>query len=237
MVENRRPPPSQPSRGAVSGARIALFNIGAAFRNRCRRLQALVGHWLKDAVFQRAGASGGAACGQSPRPELPEDGLAAGEVAVGFDLDPLVNSQARLLSILFDHMPMGIAIFDRNLVLRRFNPTWAEFIGRYTPTPASRVAAGVNFYQLAPGSEPYTRHYFQQALTGETVQMDALAIDSAGTKVLALLVRGLNNPEIADRLMVSRSTVKFHVSSILAKLQVDSRIEAVALAFQRRLVP
>ena len=55
-------------------------------------------------------------------------------------------------------------------------------------------------------------------------------------EVLALMVEGLNNPDIADRLVVSRSTVKFHVSSILSKLGVTSRTEAVALAVQSKLV-
>jgi NarL family two-component system response regulator LiaR len=55
-------------------------------------------------------------------------------------------------------------------------------------------------------------------------------------EVLALMVQGLNNPEIAQRLVVGRSTVKFHVSSILGKLGVQSRTEAVALAVQHHLV-
>jgi NarL family two-component system response regulator LiaR len=56
-------------------------------------------------------------------------------------------------------------------------------------------------------------------------------------EVLALLVEGMTNPEIADRLVVSKSTVKFHVSSILNKLQVSSRTEAVAKALQENLLP
>lgn len=56
-------------------------------------------------------------------------------------------------------------------------------------------------------------------------------------EVLTLIVEGLNNTEIARRLVVSRSTVKFHVSSILSKLGVASRTEAVALAVQHHLVP
>jgi NarL family two-component system response regulator LiaR len=55
-------------------------------------------------------------------------------------------------------------------------------------------------------------------------------------EVLALMVQGLTNPEIADELVVSRSTVKFHVSSILSKLAVGSRTEAVAVAVQQDLV-
>src|SRR5919199_597319 len=54
-------------------------------------------------------------------------------------------------------------------------------------------------------------------------------------EVLALMVQGLNNPDIAERLVVGRSTVKFHVSSILSKLGVQSRTEAVALAVQHHL--
>jgi len=53
------------------------------------------------------------------------------------------------------------------------------------------------------------------------------------TEVLALLVDGLSNAEIAERLVVSVATVKFHVRTILSKLAVSSRAEAIALAWQQ----
>jgi NarL family two-component system response regulator LiaR len=56
-------------------------------------------------------------------------------------------------------------------------------------------------------------------------------------EVLALLVKGLNNNEIAERLSVSHATAKAHVSNILSKLSVSNRAEAVALAIQQKLIP
>ena len=54
--------------------------------------------------------------------------------------------------------------------------------------------------------------------------------------VLALMIEGLSNPEIAERMVVSRSTIKFHVSNVLSKLGVTSRTEAVSLALKHNLV-
>ena len=53
------------------------------------------------------------------------------------------------------------------------------------------------------------------------------ALSERETEVLALMVQGLANKNIADRLNISEHTVKFHVSSILSKLGASSRTEAV----------
>ena len=54
--------------------------------------------------------------------------------------------------------------------------------------------------------------------------------------VLRCMVDGLNNNEIAEKLVISLGTVKFHVSNIFQKLGVDSRVEAVKAAIEQKLV-
>ncbi len=55
-------------------------------------------------------------------------------------------------------------------------------------------------------------------------------------EILKLMVEGLNNSEIAERVVVSLSTVKYHVSNILSKLGVTNRVSAIAMAIQKKLV-
>lgn len=55
-------------------------------------------------------------------------------------------------------------------------------------------------------------------------------------EVLALMVKGMSNDEIAAHLTVRPSTAKFHVGNVLSKLGVDTRTEAVALALKNHLV-
>lgn len=59
-----------------------------------------------------------------------------------------------------------------------------------------------------------------------------LSLTDREKEILALMADGLNNPAIAERLTIGRSTVKTHVSNILQKLNVKNRLEAVALVNQ-----
>ena len=77
-----------------------------------------------------------------------------------------------------------------------------------------------------------------QALVEKTNQPPApgIGLTERELEVLALMVEGLNNTQIAGRLTVSSSTIKSHVSNILSKLGVASRTEAVTLALRKRIV-
>jgi two-component system, NarL family, response regulator LiaR len=82
---------------------------------------------------------------------------------------------------------------------------------------------------------------------GMTLPLDAAAmqpkkvLDSPLTEremeVLSLIVEGLSNPQIADRLCITKATAKAHVHSILQKLCVDDRTQAAVLAMRQGYVP
>ena len=77
-----------------------------------------------------------------------------------------------------------------------------------------------------------------QVLVQKLKEPDAINYDltQREKEILALMVEGLPNIEIGNRLVVSQSTVKFHVSNVLSKLGVNSRTEAVSLALKHHLV-
>jgi NarL family two-component system response regulator LiaR len=97
----------------------------------------------------------------------------------------------------------------------------------------------VNAIRSAAAGKPTLAPEAAQVLIQSTrapVEKPGFDLTDREHEVLALLVEGLNNNQIAERLVISVSTAKFHVSSILSKLGVASRTEAVAVALKNDLV-
>jgi LuxR family maltose regulon positive regulatory protein len=105
-----------------------------------------------------------------------------------------------------------------------------------------------------PGDQPGSTHYREHllALLGrahdEDVTHSAVTVPGSGMyplgeplserelKVLRLIVAGCSNREIADRLVIAVSTVKWYVNAIYGKLQVESRTKAIARARELNIV-
>lgn len=99
---------------------------------------------------------------------------------------------------------------------------------------AEELAAAIRAARL--GQMTLAPEAAQALVQANQTPAPASALTEREREVLALMVEGLNNTEIAERLVVSLSTVKYHISNILAKLGVDNRVAAVALAMQMKLV-
>jgi DNA-binding NarL/FixJ family response regulator len=99
-----------------------------------------------------------------------------------------------------------------------------------------RVTAG------QPAIDPAVQQHLLDAITAGGPGPDAEAaprfpdgLTAREAEVLCLIAQGLSNAEIADRLMVSQTTVKSHVNHVFAKIGVRARAQAVTYAYRHGL--
>ncbi|MBV8217760.1 MAG: response regulator transcription factor, partial [Solirubrobacterales bacterium] len=101
---------------------------------------------------------------------------------------------------------------------------------------AIRIVAGGDAL-LAPSVTRRLLERFASTLPPDEDAGDALAeLTSRETEVLRLLASGMSNAEIASELVVSEATVKTHISSVLRKLGLRDRVQAVIVAYESGLV-
>ena len=168
------------------------------------------------------------------------EALAANGIAIGAHArDPrgLPDGVASLAAVIL----AGGAAGDRKTVLgqvaRRFPALPLIVIARNSSNGVRKaVEAGAAGYVVEAQVETTLACTVRAVQAGQLVlprtphaQVVRPALSNRERQTLALVVMGLTNREIADRLFVSESTVKTHMTSIFGKLAVGSRSEAVAL--------
>jgi NarL family two-component system response regulator LiaR len=111
-----------------------------------------------------------------------------------------------------------------------------SYLLKDTP-PAELVQAIERTARGEPALHPKIAAAMVRALTGPAAgsASAADALTEREAQVLNLIAEGLPNAAIAQRLGVSEKTVKNHVTSILAKLQVEDRTQAAVFAWRQRL--
>jgi DNA-binding NarL/FixJ family response regulator len=148
-----------------------------------------------------------------------------------------IQATRQLLTQLDTTRVLILTTFDLDeYVVDAFRAGASGFVLKTAP-PHQLVAAVRTIHEgdalLAPAS---TRRLIEQFAHphSETAALEELT--ARERDVLRLLARGLTNAEIADQLVVEPSTIKSHVASLLAKLGLRDRVQAVVFAYEHGIV-
>jgi DNA-binding NarL/FixJ family response regulator len=148
-----------------------------------------------------------------------------------------IQATRQLLAQLDTTRVLILTTFDLDeYVVDAFRAGASGFVLKTAP-PHQLVAAVRTIHEgdalLAPASTRRLIEHFALA-KDEPAALDELT--AREQDVLRLLARGLTNAEIAQQLVVEPSTIKSHVASLLAKLGLRDRIQAVVFAYEYRVV-
>jgi DNA-binding CsgD family transcriptional regulator len=221
----------------------------AALERLAERPIALEHPLLEAEVLRRRRATAVAEAGVNPRvsPVLTEAMRWSSYVAA-----PVVI-QGRVVAVLHaDRREGALDVLDRDVLwrfaaglarayesasLRRRLRREGEYTRRFLDRLDARLAElSDSAIEFAPGSSAAAA---RASLPAASAADGAQAFDGLLTRreleILALLAEGLSNRRIADRLVISEGTVKFHVNSILRKLRAQNRAEAVSRYLSRTL--
>ena len=93
---------------------------------------------------------------------------------------PDPGQRADLLELIFERLPMGVAILDREYRVQRYNPTWGSFSERYAPATGKPLTPGVGYFEHLPGAEGTVLPMFERVLAGETIGANGVRLESGG---------------------------------------------------------
>jgi DNA-binding NarL/FixJ family response regulator len=144
-----------------------------------------------------------------------------------------IEATRRLLARLPRTRVVMLTTFDLDeYVVEAFRAGASGFVLK--TAPPEQLVAAVRTIQhgdalLAPAS---TRQLIERSAREIAPSPLLTSLTARETEVLRLISRGLTNAEIAESLVVEQSTVKTHVASVLAKLGLRDRVQAVVFAFE-----
>ena len=148
-----------------------------------------------------------------------------------------IQATKTLLSQLDSTCVVMLTTFDLDdYVIDAFRAGASGFLLKTAPPP--QLVAAIRTVQtgdalLAPAS---TRRLIEQFARPPREAPALAALTAREHDVLRLLARGLSNAEIAGQLVVEPSTIKSHVASLLAKLGLRDRVQAVVFSYESGLI-
>ena len=139
-------------------------------------------------------------------------------------MTPGQGQQANLLELLFERMPMGVAILDRQYRIQRYNPTWGDFAERYAPLTGAPLTPGVGYFEHLPGSETIIQPLFARVLAGETIRENSVRLESGGIITFwdIVLAPLIENTEIVGILNVAVDVTE----QVQFRQALEQRVEA-----------
>jgi DNA-binding NarL/FixJ family response regulator len=148
-----------------------------------------------------------------------------------------IEATRRLIPALPGTRVVMLTTFDLDeYVVDAFRAGASGFILKTAPPPqlvAAIRTVHIGDALLAPAS---TRRLLEQSVRPARQSAALATLTTREHEVLQLLARGLTNAEIAGQLFVEPSTVKSHVASLLAKLDLRDRVQAVVFAYEHGIV-
>jgi signal transduction histidine kinase len=142
------------------------------------------------------------------------------------------EDQHSLMEMIFDRMPMGMAVLDRDFNIQRYNPTWIEYSKKYAPPDSKPLAPGVNYYDHLPDAKPATLALFQRALAGETVRVESVYLKTGD---LDTYWDAILSPLIKDDEVVGILNVSIDVTErVRLQQELEQRVEERTQEIEQR---
>jgi DNA-binding NarL/FixJ family response regulator len=215
-----------------SGEKLEVVLIAASGTRRWELRDALASRFVVSAEFSSLGSL------------LENVGIASGVIVLDFpDRRPseVQNRELENLEALLENPALSAVALIENVERAPLSALLAfgnvGLLGS-DPSPgqleAAIIAASAGLVTVDPEIASHTAGQLPHEFRDNRKPVEELT--RREVEVLRLLARGFGNKEIATRLGISEHTAKFHISSILGKLGVSSRTEAVTEGLRRGLI-